>query len=263
MTNVSSEIDKLKGSYGGSDKSSASFLRPEHVKYNTPAKAKNLGTVDNLSQTLTGSLGSQDGANTLYFKVVTNGDSDLKITKNVLNKYENNYLAIGLLDSSYNPLPLNSSGFTYFNEIVNTVPIEAILQQPKGTYYFTVTNSQWQSIPFSVNVQVIRYILLDGVSSGTKELTLRLALVKLYGTTEESLEGSLTVVLPSKVKALSGTSTGEDLSYCTLTIMKGTVTMTDATYGRLKMYWRMEGSASGSSSNTATLTVTTPGGGYG
>jgi len=263
MTSVTDSINKLKGGYGGSDKSSPSFLRPERVKYNTPAKAKDLGKVDNLLSEVTGSLGSQDGANTLYFKVTTNGESDLRITKNILNKFEDKYLAVGILDSDYNPLQLNSSGFTHFNEILNTVPLEATLQQPKGTYYFTITNSQWQSIPFSINVQVIRYILLDGVSSGTKELTLRLALVKLYGTTEESSEGSLTVVLPSKVKALSGTSTGQDQSYCTLTIMKGTVTMTDATYGRLKMTWRIEATASGSSPNTATLTVTTPGGGYG
>ena len=262
MTSVTDSINTLTGAYGGSDKSSPSFLRPERVKYNTPAKAKNLGTVDNLATTITGSVGSEHGANTLYFKVVTNGESDLKITKNILNKFEDKYLAIGILNGDYDQMQIDTNGFTHFNEIVNTIPLEATLQQPKGTYYFTITNSQWQSIPFSINVQVIRYILLDGVSSGTKELTLRLALVKLYGTISGASEGSLTVVLPSKVKALSGNSTGQDQSYCTLTIMKGTVTMTDATYGRLKMTWRMEGSASGSSSNTATLTVTSPGGGY-
>ena len=263
MTSVTDSINKLTGAYGGSDKTSPSFLRPEHVKYNTPLKAKNLGQVDNLAQTLTGSVGSEGGTNTLYFKVTTNGESDLRITKNVLNKFEDKYLSIGILDSDYNPLPINSSGFTYFNEVVNTIPIEAILQQPQGTYYFTITSSQWQSIPFSVNVQVIRYILIDGISSGEHVLTARIALVKLYGTASGSSEGSLTFVPVNKLKAISGNSVVEDHTTGALTIMKGTITMTDATYGRLKMTWRMEGSASSSSSNTATLTVTSPGGGYG
>ena len=123
MTSVTDSINKLTGAYGGSDKTSPSFLRPEHVKYNTPLKAKNLGQVDNLAQTLTGSVGSEGGTNTLYFKVTTNGESDLRITKNVLNKFEDKYLSIGILDSDYNPLPINSSGFTYFNEVVHTIPM--------------------------------------------------------------------------------------------------------------------------------------------
>jgi len=262
MTSVSDSIIKLTGAYGGSDKSSPSFLRPERVKYNSPAKAKNLGIVDNLATTITGSVGSEHGANTLYFKVETKGESDLKITKNILNEFEDKYLAVGVLDSQYKQLQLDANGFTHFNEIINTVPLEAILQQPKGTYYFTITNSQWQSIPFSVNVQVIRYVLLFGSTDGTHEGTGRIALVKLYGTASGESDGSLTLVPANTIKALNGTSIGQDQSTCTLTIMKGTITMSDATFGRFKMYWRIEGSVSGSSSNTATLTVTSPGGGY-
>jgi len=262
MASVSDSINKLTGAYGGSDKSSPSFLRPERVKYNSPAKAKNLGTVDNLLSVVTGSLGSQDGANTLYFKVTTNGDSDLKVTKNILNKYEDKYLAVGILDSNYKPLQLNSSGFTHFNEILSTVPLEATLQQPQGTYYFTITNSQWQSIPFSINVQVIRYILLEGESSGEHVISARLALVKLYGTSTGTSDGSLTFVPVNQLKVLAGNSISEDQTTGSITIMKGTITMTDATYGRIKMTWRMEATASGSSPNTATLTVTSPGGGY-
>jgi hypothetical protein len=262
MTSVTDSLDKLRGSYGGSEKTSPSFLRPQHVKYNTPAKARKLGTVDNLAQTITGSLGSQDGANTLYFKVVTNGKSDLRITKNVLNKHEDKYLAVGILNSNYDPLQLNEYGFTHFNEIENTVPLEAILQQPKGTYYFTVTNSQWQSIPFSINVQVIRYVLLDGSTEDKHGLSGRIALVKLYGVTSGTSESTLTFLPTSQLKVMNGTSLGIDQTTGALTIMKGTVTMSDQTYGRLRMTWRINGTASGSSSNTATLTVTSPGGGY-
>ena len=61
---------------------------------------------------------------------------------------------------------------------------------------------------------------------------------------------------------MNGTSLGIDQTTGALTIMKGTVTMSDQTYGRLRMTWRVNGTVSGSSSNTATLTVTSPGGGY-
>jgi len=263
MTSVTDSINKLTGAYGGSDKSSPSFLRPERVKYNSPAKAKDLGTVDNLRQTITGSVGSEQGANTLYFKVVTKGKSDLRVTKNILNNFEDKYLAVGILDSNYKQVQLNSDGFAYFNEIVNTIPREAILQQPKGTYYFTITNSQWQAIPFSINATVIRYVLLEGSTDGTHEGVARLALVKLYGVVSGASEGSLTIVPVSQLDEMVGASVGQDQSTCTLTIMRGTATMSDATYGRIKMFWKLNGSASGSSLNTATLTVTSPGGGYG
>ena len=87
MTSLTGSVNKIKQSYGGSDKSSPSFLRPEHVKYNTPAKAKNLGIVFNLNTTLTGTIGSEAGTNTLYFKVTTSGESDLRVLKNTLNSF--------------------------------------------------------------------------------------------------------------------------------------------------------------------------------
>jgi len=167
-----------------------------------------------------------------------------------------------VLNGDYDQMQIDENGFTYFNEIVNTIPIEAILQQPKGTYYFTISNSQWQSIPFSINVQVIRYVLLDGSTEDKHELSARLALVKLYGILSGSSEADLTLVPVNSLDQLAGTSVSEDQTTGALTIMKGTITMSDQTYGRLRMTWRIVGTASGSSSNTATLTVTSPGGGY-
>ena len=52
-------------------------------------------------------------------------------------------------------------------------------------------------------------------------------------------------------------------SYGELAIMRGSIVMTNQNYGRLKMYWRVTGAATGTSSSTATLTSTPPyGGGY-
>lgn len=262
-SSVTDSINKLKGSYGGSEKSSASFLRPEYVLYNSPSKAKDLGSVDNLNTTITGTIGSEVGANTLYFKVVTNGESDLRILKNELSKHENKYISIGLLDENKKSLSLTTEGFGYQNEILNTKLQEGLLQLPPASYFFTVSSSQWQALPFSVNIQVIRYVLLDGIALGINETTGRIGLVKLFGDAIGRTENSLTFVPKNIIKALSGSTQGNDQSYAQLIINSQGVALGQmAPYGRLKMYWKLTGTATGTNENVATLTSTPPYGGY-
>ena len=263
MTSLTGSIINIKQSYGGSDKSSPSFLRPEHVKYNTPAKAKNLGVVFNLNTTLTGTVGSEAGTNTLYFKVTTSGESDLRVVKNALNKYTDQYISFGLLNEQLDQIRIQPNGFGCKNDIHNTDELESNLQLPKGTYYVTVCNSQWQELPFSVSVQVIRYLLLNGTATGRNELRGRIGLVKLFGDVVGVNENSLTFTPLNKLDEISGTALGQSQTYGALTIMKGTIIGRMVPYGRLKMYWRVSGTISGSSANVATLTSTAPyGGGY-
>ena len=40
---------------------------------------------------------------------------------------------------------------------------EFLAPMPKGTYYFTISSTQWQKIPYSVDVQAIRFVGLKGV----------------------------------------------------------------------------------------------------
>ena len=56
---------------------------------------------------------------------------------------------------------------------------------------------------------------------------------------------------------------GQALPTLELAILRGTATLRNVNYGRLKATWRISGLASGENQNTATLNVTTPGGGYG
>jgi hypothetical protein len=263
VTSVTNSINKLTGAYGGSDKTSASFLRPEHVKYNSFSKARDLGTVVNLNTTITGTVGSEVGANTLYFKVTTLGESDLLLTKQNIHKHKDKYISVGLLDSDRKPIQRTTAGFGYLNEIINTIPIEANLQLPKGTYYFTVSNSQWQQLPFQIGVQVIRYILLDGEASGSIHLSGRIGLVKMFGVASGTSDSTLTLLPKALIKPLVGFAEGQAAPYAEIAIMRGTATLRNVNYGRLKATWRIGGTASGSSANTATLNVTTPGGGYG
>tara|TARA_R100000742_G_C4270036_1_gene88660 strand:- start:54 stop:848 length:795 start_codon:yes stop_codon:yes gene_type:complete len=263
VTSVTDSINKLTGAYGGSDKTSGSFLRPEHVKYNSITKAKDLGKVVNLSTTLTGNVGTEVGANTLYFKVTTLGDSDLLLKKNSIHQYKDQYVTVGLLDSDRKPVQRTVAGFGYINEILNTIPKEAQFQLPKGTYYFTVSNSQWQKMPFSIGFQVIRYILIDGFVEGALTATARIALVKMWGEVIGSALPYATVTPKHVIKALEGQADGQALPTLEIAILRGTATLTNASYGRLKGTWRISGTISGESANTATLNVTTPGGGYG
>ena len=263
MTSLTGSVNKIKQSYGGSDKSSPSFLRPEHVKYNTPAKAKNLGIVFNLNTTLTGTIGSEAGTNTLYFKVTTSGESDLRVVKNALNKYTDQYISFGLLNEHLDQIRIQPNGFGCKNDIHNTDELESNLQLPKGTYYVSVCNSQWQELPFSVSFQVIRYLLLDGTATGRNELRGRIGLVKLFGDAIGVNNNSLTFTPLNKLDEISGTALGQSEATGELTIMKGTIIGRMVPYGRLKMYWRVSGTISGSSANVATLTSTAPyGGGY-
>ena len=262
---VTDALNKLKGSYGGSSKSSGSFMRPEHVKYNSISKAKDLGTVVNLATSITGTVGTEVGANTLFFKVTTKGESDLVISKrSASNKYKDQYISVGLLNADHDQIPLTPGGFAYTNEIINTIPVESGFQLPKGTYYFTVSNSQWASMPFEVGFQVIRYITIEGKASGALTATGRIGLVKMWGSTTGTIEGSATITPKVLLKNLGGFADGQALPTLeTLAITRGTATLRNVNYGRMKMTWRVSGTASGERSNTATLNVTTPGGGYG
>jgi hypothetical protein len=264
LESVTDSLNKLKGSYGGSKKSSGSFMRPEHVQFNSLSKAKDFGKVVNLSTSITGTVGTQVGANTLFFKVTTIGESDLVITKrSVGNKYKDQYISVGLLNANADQIPLSPRGFGYTNEIINTIPQESGFQLPKGTYYFTVTNSEWVEMPFEIGVQVIRYITIEGKAEGSLFMTGRIGLVKLFGSTSGTIEGSATVTPKAQLKTLGGMADGQALPTLELAILRGTATLRNVNYGRLKATWRISGLASGENQNTATLNVTTPGGGYG
>jgi len=256
-------IARLKGGYGGSSSSTPSFLRPEFVKNNSFAKARDLGTVANLAATLKGVVGTERGSNTLYFKVTSTNTSDIRVFRNKVSKYTDQYISVGLLGEDKKPIQRTTDGFGYINEIINTDVRESRLTLPTGTYYFTVSNSQWQALPYSLTLQVIRYRSLEGSIDGALIGTSRIALVKLPGTALLSNQTSGTVPVPSKVKALAGFSESQSVPYITLTIMKGTAGGTMDPYGRLKATWRISGPATGTNQSSGTLSSAPPsGGGY-
>jgi hypothetical protein len=253
----------LRRAYGGSDNTSPSFLRPQYVRYNGVAKSRDFGVIDNLSVSLSGQLGSQTGASTLFFKVVTRGPSRLGIAKTPINPYADRYLSVGLLDGDRNQIPLNHNGFGYSFPIHAHDHTEPSEHLPAGTYYFTISCDQWQATPFEVIAIVQRFVLLAGLVTLVAEPLLRLALIKLLGAAEGSAPLSGRLLGGGEVKALDGAAGGTALPSLTLVIMSGAITGSMLPYGRLKETFRISGVASGSSPSVATMTVTRrPGYGY-
>ena len=118
-------------------------------------------------------------------------------------------------------------------------------------------------MPFEVGVQVVRYVTIGGKAGGSLFMTGRIGLVKMFGSTSGTIEGSATVTPKSQIKSLGGAAVGQALPTLELAILRGTATLSNVNYGRMKATWRLGGTASGENQNTATLNVTTPGGGYG
>ena len=85
----------------------------------------------------------------------------------------------------------------------------------------------------------------------------------MFGLASGTSDSTLTLLPKALIKPLAGFAEGQSAPYAEIAIMRGTATLRNINYGRLKATWRIGGTASGSSANTATLNVTTPGGGYG
>ena len=85
---------------------------------------------------------------------------------------------------------------------------------------------------------------------------------ELFGTAGGDGSPEATITPKDKIKLLGGSTSGTAAPTLSLTIMEGTILGTMVPHGRLKHTYRISGTASGTSSNSATLTVTTPGGGY-
>ena len=262
VDNQSDSINRIRGGYGGSDTTKPSFNRPKYVKYNTFQKARDLGLISNIKATITGEIGSEAGANTHYYRFECVDSSDIRIYRNDIAKYTDKYISVGLLDKDRKSVQRNDYGFGYNNEILNTEIKEKLLTLPLGVYYFTVSGSQWQALPYSISIQVIRYLNLQGTAGGEMVISTRIALVKMRGTALGLDQTSASMPADSKIRKLIGSTGGVDSSYGLLAGLFGSVGGTMMTGGRMKVTWKLNGSATGIAPLSATLTASSGGGGY-
>ena len=251
-----------KGRVGGSDKASPSFLRPERVQFNSVSKSRDLGAVDNFLGEFTGAIGASSGTQTLYFKIETLGDADLLIRKKAVNRFTDNQISVGILDSNKKSVKVNDFGFAYRNEIVGTELKEFLEPLPKGVYYFTISGSSWQSIPYHVSIQVIRYVSLDGSAKLSASLSGRFSLVKPRGQALLTAPLAGSMPLQEDIKNPAGAAVLTSATQGTFVKMGGVAIGRLLPTGRLKHTHRIVGAAIVSNANVATLSAT-PSSGYG
>lgn len=177
----SQDYEALRGSYSGSEPTLPSFLRPYYVKYNSVNKSRDLGDTEILIADFSGEIGSQAGSNTLFFKVRLTRELDLRVVQTSTGAFTDRYISVGILDADRKPLPMTASGYGYLNDIHNTAIDESKARLPAGLYYITVSNSQWQSVPYAFTLFVGSYALLSGNAIGRLIATGRLPLIKPAG----------------------------------------------------------------------------------
>lgn len=251
-------------SYGGSSPSDPSFLRPQNVRFNSVLKSRDLGLVSNFIGIFTGEIGAETGTQTLFFKCQLLGDASIKITKNQSNKYTDKQISVGILDANRKQIQTNDLGFAFNNENESTEVSEFLEPMPKGIYYFTVSSSLWQKIPYSVSIQAIRFVELKGAATLRAEPSARIAIAKLRGAAELTAAMASTIPTASQLKSVTGPALVTSGFRGTLLIPSGVATGRMTPYGRLKMTHKISGSASLSNQNLATLTSEPPSyGGYG
>ena len=253
----------LPPAVGGSTPSSPSFLRPALVEYNSVYQSRDLGKLNNFLGKFSGEIGSQVGTSTIYFKLETLGPADIRVSKNPINKYTDNYISINVLNSERKLVEVNDFGFAYNNEIVNTDKEESVSSLPAGVYYFTVSTNTWQAVPYSVTIQAIRFTAIEGAAIVSASLAGRFAIAKMRGAA--TLPGPFEATIPpfDRIKQPAGPALVSSGSRGTLVIPSGVAVGRMLPSGRLKETHKISGHSGGAMPNVATLSSQPPYGGYG
>lgn len=244
-------------SYGGADSTAPSFIRPQYVRYNSIAKAQDLGAIASLDAIVSGTVGAEAGAPTLFFRVETLARARIGIAKASINRFVDATISIGVVDEKLDPLPVGDSGFVEPAETYGNPPGTSGLLPP-GIYYFTITSSRWQIQPFEVFITVISNRELEGDTTGSLILEGRLALVKLDGAAGGLLDATAAAPTGSALDLLVGSAGGILEISSGLAILGGTAGGTLILSGSFGTRWEIEGSAGGTAPVNADLTVFTP-----
>lgn len=258
LLDQSSQQEAYRRTYGGSDNTAPSFIRPAYLQYNSLSKSRELGRVDNFGARLTGIVGGHTGRSTLFFRIETSAIAKIGIVKRMDRPITDRTISVGVLDADHNPVPLGSDGFAFMAPIHNSAFSGFLERMPPGTYYFTVSTNQWRETPFSVEVLVQRSLELTGRAILRAEPRLRIALVKLGGRALGSALSVGTILSPGTVKEVSGVLTGLLTPVLSLSILRGTAIGRMEPYGRLQQNYRISGAATGRNANIATMTSRRP-----
>ena len=186
MTLDQAEAERLLViSYGGSDDTSPSFNRQRYVFHASRYEPKDLGIVAKTGLAIDGKIGAESGTQTLFWRLEVREQSRIEIRGVSLNPYTDQYISFGLREGSGShvpvaretkPIPGIYIGYVdcgywvtgYAEEDCVTAPainglgaeeagpffdrISAAIDP--GVYELTLSSSQWQSLPYRLQLLV-------------------------------------------------------------------------------------------------------------
>lgn len=254
------QLDAL-AAYSPAEPTYPSFLRPRYVKYNSVSKSKDLGSAENLIAEISGVIGAAMGSSTLFFALRTTLPSRLSIRELGVSPQNRRWLSVGILDQQRRALPLATDGTALRFGTVSEGDANLLSVHPPGTYYFTISTSQWSPLSFALNLSARAYAPVTGIFTGTFVPTGRLALAKLDGAAVLQAPFTGTFVPSSILKLPSGAFTGQlDSTGSYLSIFRGTAQFTFQPQGRFSTFFYLNGQANFTFQPQGALTVTRSGG---
>lgn len=206
---------------------------------NALASSRDLGQHANYNAVLTGRVGAEIGAATIFFKATATKPARIGIRKRDIEGVLDRYVRIGISDEYRASLPLTLDGYA------TSPDADDSLRLPAGTYYFAVASDRWQASPFEIQILLESRADLQGAANLSVEPQLKIHKIRLSGIATGSGASSGSLRPSNQIRPLNGVAGGELTAALTLALFRGATTLTMAPYGRLRQDHRLEGIASG------------------
>lgn len=213
ISDQSRDFENLRTSYGGSDNTSPSFLRPQYVRWNSISKSRDLGSVRSLDAQIRGKLGSEVGSSSLFFRLEAIEPAKIRITKlPAANRFDDRAISVGLLDSNRKAIDIDEDGFARrpLSDSERLAITSGGAQQvfqflPPGVYFFTVSSTQWRTADYGIEIVIGGTASLSGVTVFSLDPSGRIAQSFLEGIAEYTQEATGNLF---DVQELAGTADG-------------------------------------------------------
>lgn len=259
----SEQWEHFRRTYAPTEPTNPSAQRPQYVLHDSVATAQDLGGQDNLLVNIQGDIGGQIGASTLYFKARLQIPARLGIRLIGATPQAERWLQLGLLDSERRQIPISDQGFGIPPRRPYSDPGEEVPGFSPGTYYFTLSSSQWAALPFTLQLAVVAYTQIDGPINLTLPLEGRLAMARPEGVQLMELQFDSSMPAAPQLKLIDGlmdpTLSGDE-SF--LAERRGTAVFDLRMGGRFSTFFYIQGTKQDTLVGQGDLTVIRTGYGY-
>ena len=162
-----------------------SFNRPELVRFDSLRDSKDLGPITDIKAHLSGYIGAEAGAQSLFFSFELLVPGAIQVQANTDSKWTARFVSASLR-SETGSIGLDERGNARGVDIANSIGAdEALAPFPPGKYTVVVSCSQWQTTPFElilrVNPTTRLHANLTGRGGFGQRTRLRVAVARLSG----------------------------------------------------------------------------------